>query len=60
MKKQNAHRQKLLQKKRTKRNQNRKGVKYDPNKRLALQIPGLIQASTTSRNTVTDETRIEL
>lgn len=32
MKKQNKQRQQLLQRKRTKRNQSRKGVKYNPNK----------------------------
>jgi len=34
MKKLNKSRQALLQKKRTKRNQSRKGVKYNPNKML--------------------------
>lgn len=32
MKKQNRQRQQLLQRKRTKRNASRKGVKYNPNK----------------------------
>ena len=36
MKKSNKSRETLLQKKRTKRNQSRKGVKYNPNKVLNL------------------------
>ncbi len=59
MKKQNKNRQHLLQRKRTKRNQSRKGVKYNPNKMLALQPQNIIQASQTS-GAISDETRLEL
>lgn len=38
MKKQNKSRQALLQKKRTKRNQSRKGKTYNPNKVVTLAI----------------------
>lgn len=47
MKKQNKSRQALLQKKRTKRNQSRKGVKYDPNK-MVLKAKAFVQAGKTS------------
>nr|DAU83289.1 MAG TPA: hypothetical protein [Caudoviricetes sp.] len=60
MKQQNKARQALLQKKRTKRNQKRKGVKYDPNKRVALQLPGIIQAAVGTSDSITDETRLVL
>ena len=47
MKKSNPARQKLLQKKRTKRNAARKGAKYDPNK-LEQRAQAALQASQTS------------
>lgn len=53
MKKQNKSRQALLQRKRTKRNQSRKGVKYDPTK-LERRTAALVQASKTSVNTTDD------
>ena len=53
MKKQNKSRQALLQKKRTKRNQSRKGVKYDPNK-MVLKAKAALQASTPSIDTAND------
>lgn len=43
MRKQNKQRQQLLQRKRTKRNQSRKGVKYDPNK-MVTRAAQTIQA----------------
>ncbi len=48
MKKSNKQRQALLQRKRTKRNQSRKGVKYNPNKVLERGIG----EQTTPNNTV--------
>lgn len=49
MKKQNKQRQQLLQRKRTKRNASRKGVKYDPYKLFkAAKAP--IQDSTPLRD----------
>lgn len=47
MKKTNKNRQAILQKKRTKRNQLRKGVKYDPNK-LLKKAAATVQAGTPS------------
>lgn len=55
MKKQNSQRQKLLQRKRTKRNQSRKGVKYDPNK-MVLKAQAALQTSTPSRDDETGAT----
>lgn len=53
MKKSNKQRQALLQRKRTKRNQSRKGVKYDPNK-MVTRAKAFIQASTPSADTAND------
>jgi hypothetical protein len=53
MKKANKNRQALLQKKRTKRNQSRKGVKYDPNK-LLKKAAQTVQVGTPSTNVTED------
>ena len=60
MKKLNKSRQALLQKKRTKRNQARKGVKYDPNKRLALAPATTLQEGTAPSNAISGSTTLVL
>jgi len=57
MKKTNKNRQAILQKKRTKRNQARKGVKYDPNK-LLNKAKAALQAGQTSSTTTDDSKTI--
>jgi hypothetical protein len=57
MKKTNKNRQAILQKKRTKRNQARKGVKYDPNK-LLNKAKAALQAGQTSITTTDDSKTI--
>jgi hypothetical protein len=59
MKKQNSQRQALLQKKRTKRNQSRKNVKYNPNK-MAQRQQAFIQEGTAPSNAIPGEATIVL
>ena len=59
MKKSNPARQKLLQKKRTKRNASRKGKTYNPNKLLALNAKGIMETAQ-SAGPITDDTRVIL
>ena len=60
MKKSNKQRQALLQKKRTKRNQSRKGAKYDPNKRLDLIKKATLQTSVAPQDERVSETTFVL
>ena len=57
MKKANKARAALLQKKRTKRNIARKGVKYDPTK-MERRAQAALQASTPSRSTAHDSNTV--
>lgn len=59
MKKSNKSRQALLQKKRTKRNQSRKGVKYDPNK-MVNRAKAALQTGTASADERIGETTLVL
>lgn len=59
MKKQNARRQQLLQKKRTKRNASRKGVKYNPNKWVELNAK-TIMASGAAPGEISDDAKLVL
>lgn len=60
MKKSNKQRQALLQRKRTKRNQSRKGKTYDASKWLDPRKAAIIQASKTSTDTGNGETTLVL
>jgi hypothetical protein len=59
MKKSNPARQKLLQKKRTKRNAARKGVKYDPTK-MEQRAKAALQAGSTPQDERVSETTFVL
>ena len=59
MKKQNARRQQLLQKKRTKRNASRKGVKYNPNKWMELDAK-TIMATGAAPSDINNDTKLVL